>query len=238
MFVKYKYPDKVSLYERCGVKGKNGRQLTLGDLLESWMGPRYRRRVWQFNPIQNDPALLPPQFLLRDVYGHRIGCEEENALAKRYLEYSEFKRNIGRDTIYILPHPFNKGTFWYAQALEAIKNDAKETRGRALWHWNAWMSFWMSSETFGSMTYMEKLKVLQWFEHTEWVNDMRVPGGRLLDTPMMAEKMWWSMKRRIRWAAWWIGDLPDREPFPGPTLGQRRVAPLRPDSVYINLRYT
>jgi hypothetical protein len=140
--------------------------------------------------------------------------------------------------VYLLPHPHSKGKYWDIQARDAIKNDAKDFRNRRLWHWNKWMSHWMPLEVFGTMSYMDKLCVLQWFEFEEYVQTMDMDGtGRLLLTPDWTDKLWWTGKRYLRWISWWIGDLPERQPFPGPEPGQLRKGRSLRDSVLWNRRY-
>jgi hypothetical protein len=239
-FLKYKYSDRVFLSEPSPAEYRISNQgpLTLGDLLECWMGPRYRRVVWQLNSIQIDPEYLPPQFLLRDVYGPCPGGLEEIALAKRYLEYCSdpAARVIGNKYVYLLPHPHNKGKYWEVEARNAIKEDAKDFRGydRKLWHWEKWMRHWMSLEVFGSMSYMEKLRVLEWFEYDEYLLTMEIgASGRFLQIPGWTDKLWWTAKRYLRWFSWWFWDLPELTPFPAPAPGQlRRDCSLRESVLY------
>jgi hypothetical protein len=96
----------------------------------------------------------------------------------------------------------------------------------------------MPLEVFGTMSYMDKLRVLQWFEFEEYVQTMDMDGtGRLLLTPDWTDKLWWTGKRYLRWISWWIGDLPERQPFPGPEPGQLRKGRSLRDSVLWNRRY-
>jgi hypothetical protein len=223
---KFQYPEKISLYE-CSpliIDSYGSAELTLGDLMTVFIGPLYRRRVWGLNSVQSRDDQLPPQFLRRDVYGASPGSVEEVALAKRYTEYHSFHRYIGNRTLYILPHPFNlSDADWNARAKECILKDAKNFGGRGeVWTWNKWISYWVSLEVFANITYMEKLKVLQWFEEQDWRASMMVfPGPGLLHTPSTAERLWWFVKRNIRFLTWWVGSLPPREPFPAPAREQR-----------------
>lgn len=230
MFLKYQYPNKVSLYEPSPPEYRISNQgpLTLGDLVEVWIGPQYRRVVWQLNSVQFDHECLPPQFLLRDVYGPCRGSPEEAFLAKRYLEYcSDFACRVTNDIgkyVHILPHPHNMGKEWDIQAMKAIKEDAKDFRGRKLWHWTKWMTNWVPSEIFRNMSYMDKLRVLQWFEYEEYLQTMTIDGnGRLLHRPGLRHKLWWTGKRYLRWVVWWIGDRPELKPFPPLEPGQIRL---------------
>jgi hypothetical protein len=85
---------------------------------------------------------------------------------------------------------------------------------------------------------MDKLRVLQWFEYIEWAENMEIPGFGLLRTPSGAEKVWWKVKRHIRWVSWWVGGLPAREPFPGPEPGQRRQNRTRVERLHGSRSYT
>jgi hypothetical protein len=219
-FSKYKYPGKISLWE-CSPSNKQEARSTLGDLLEQWMGPRYRRRIWTLDSIAKAHSFRLPQYLIRDIYG-AAGGPAEIALAKRYLDYYSSRWVTEQGEVYILPYPFNKGEDWYSEAFKCIKNDAKYFHGRDLWHWNAWMSFWMPFDVFWRVSYMDKLRVLQWFEYKEWVESMEVAGYGLLRKPSGADKLCWRSKRYLRWVSWWVGGLSVREPFPGPEPGQRR----------------
>jgi hypothetical protein len=243
-FSKFKYPEHISLYELSPLAKCDGKEIrfNLGDLLEDWVGPLYRRRVWSLNSIQRKHYQLPPQFLIRSIYGSFPGDPEEVALAKRYLEYYSSQRQVGSKTWYILPNPYNKAAgYWWIQAKECIMNDAKDFRGRAIWDWNAWMGFWMPSEVFLNIGYMEKLKVLQWFEEMVWLHGMQIlPGGSPLQEPSVMDKLWWFGKRHMRWVTWWAGSLPLREPFPRPEREHfrfRRQFSLRSDSFALPVQY-
>lgn len=243
---KFEYPEKISLYERsASITDPYGvAELTLGDLMATWIGPFYRRRIWRTNSVQIQDDQLPPQFLRREIYGASPGNVEEVALAKRYIEYQSFHRLIGNRTLYLLPHPFDlSDSEWNAQAKECILKDAKDFRGRGgAWTWNKWMSFWVSSEVFANISYMDKLKVLQWFEEQSWRASMMVfPGPRLLRTPSTVERLWWFAKRNIRYLTWWVGSLPPREPYPSPAPDQRGSythTPSPANSVILARRYT
>jgi hypothetical protein len=236
-FSKFKYPESISLYEvspSVVCDGEEG-HLSLGDLLEGWIGPLYRRRVWSLNSVQCKHDQLPPQFLIRAIYGSCPGDPREVALAKRYLEYYSSRRQVGSKAFYVLPHPFNKGeAYWWLQAKECIVEDAKDLRGREPWDWDCWVSFWMPSEVFLNIGYMDKLRVLGWFEEMAWLDSMQILPGQLLQQPKLVDKLWWLGKRHLRWATWWIGSLPLREPFPRPAstrVTSRRGFSARSDSL-------
>jgi len=194
--------------------------------------------MWTSKSISKEHIFRLPQYLTRDVYGAASGAAEV-ALAKRYIDYYSSQRQTEEGPIYILPYPFNKGEDWYAEAIDCIKKDARDFHHRPLWHWNAWMSFWMPFDVFSRMSYMDKLRALQWFEYMEWAKGMEIPGiVRLLRTPLVAEKLWWLVKRYLRWISWWVGALPAREPFPGPGSGQRKQNPRPVNNLLISHSYT
>jgi len=214
----------MSLWESCHAEDNNDTS-TLADLLEQWVGPRYRRHVWGLDVIPKEHAYKVPQFLLRDVYGAVAGGKAEIALAKRYRDYYASELSVHQGKLFILPHPFNKGADWYEDARKVILGDGNGPYIRDSWDWNAWMSYWISFEVFSRISYMEKLRVLQRFEYQEWAESMQVSGVGLLTTPSGADKSWWALKRHLRWSSWWIGHLPAREPLPWPEPGQRRRSP-------------
>jgi hypothetical protein len=186
---------KISLLEPCYTPpGWRNRQLV--DLLETWIGPKYRRRKWSYSDMYHgSPSTKPPQYLLRAVYGDSPGSsyiprpppsegvKKEQVLVDRYSDYHHYFRTNPEtgEKERILPNPFNAGDAWHVAAKKAVIADA-QTRGS----WEEWMLAWRKSCLFhgGScmgLTYREKLEVLRdlerkgregWWE-TGWVGEVR-----------------------------------------------------------------
>ncbi|PMD29454.1 hypothetical protein L207DRAFT_520953 [Hyaloscypha variabilis F] len=217
---------KVSLFEKC--YAPDGRVCAyLGDMLESWMKPQYRRMDWSTSFNLLDPEHTPPQYLNRKVYGDRAGkCgdeiwEKENALFWRYMDYHDCevvtnlsrgfaaKLTLRRETI--LPHPFNKGEDWDAEAKRAVIEDA---HARRYPDWCQWVAFWQDAEIFRRISLPEKLTVLQEMEakyrtrsHLSGV----IPGNL---------RGWVKKQRRL--FLWRKLDLPGLTTFPKSTRRELR----------------
>ena len=149
------------------------------DVLERWMGPKYRKTHWGMDIRMPDPKLAPPGFLRKETYGDKApkyGDREwkmEWALFVRYFDYYKYRRtpvsssespnssstSCTKEPDHILPNPFNLGSSWYATAKNAVIADAANRK-----HWNIWMVFWSASHIFEFISYKEKLKVLQKLE--------------------------------------------------------------------------
>lgn len=173
---------KVSLSEHC-CKGPmvqmyrsywEASKISLGDLLENWIGPKYRRHDWShfyFGYFNYNPLMDPPQYLLRAAYGDYPSwdgeCkhymrEKEHALGMRYQDYHMAVRTnpLTGEHENILPQPFNAGKKWFKGAKRAIFADALTRTS-----WVEWMGFWWEhSDFFCGMAYREKLKALQMME--------------------------------------------------------------------------
>jgi len=158
-----------------------------------------------------------PQFLARNVYGDKE-AELDERLALRYLDHGLSRRECHKtgDISYILPSPFGKGGTWYFQAFEAIKMDVHPAG-----NWSLWMEFWMEFDVFSRLGYMEKLRMLQWFEisQTRRMIDKKWDGILWFLLPLVLLSGW--LTRLLRWSVMRTVGRPDRMPWPLPLVGQR-----------------
>ncbi len=217
---------KVSLLERC--YAPDGRvRAYLGDMLESWMEPQYRRMDWSTSFNLLDPEHTPPQYLNRKVYGDRAGqpgdelWEKENALFWRYMDYHDCevvtnasrgfaaKLTLRREAI--LPHPFNKCEDWDVEAKRAVIEDANLRRYP---DWCQWVAFWQDAEIFRRISLQEKLRVLQEME-AKYRTRSRLSGVIPVDV-----RGW--LKRQRRLFLWRKLDLPGLTTFPKSTRRELR----------------
>jgi len=173
--------------------------------------------------ILQEHAYTVPQFLLKETYGTKEGIKDD-ILAHRYLDHFLSRQDFHgtRDVIYILPSPYDMGDRWYHEAFEAIKRDALMINGREGWSWGSWMDFWDTFEVFGRLGYMEKLKVLQWFEEAEARRMLEMRWKKLLWLILSLALCLAWLRRIIRFIARGVGKVPERTPFPRPRAGQRQ----------------
>ncbi|KAE9368996.1 hypothetical protein N431DRAFT_486403 [Stipitochalara longipes BDJ] len=177
LYITYKsvYPyTKVSLLEPCS-KSARSREIRLADLLETWIGPRYRRHDWSYERRYYREKIAPPQYLLRKLYGDFPGysydtdpppsevTRKEHFLSERYCDYHHYFRTNSQtgERDHILPNPFNAGDEWFLDAKRAVIADAVMRRS-----WEEWMVAWSDRFVFRNrfykiITYGDKLKVLQ-----------------------------------------------------------------------------
>jgi hypothetical protein len=112
------------------------RALWLGELVENWMGPKYR-------PVERDyrsqsfSACHSAFFLRREVYGDgNISSPEESALHARYDDWQKMSVRTGGYLRHLLPSPHNKGKAWSHEARATILRDVETHED-----WTEWMNF-------------------------------------------------------------------------------------------------
>jgi hypothetical protein len=87
----------------------------LVQLLEGFMGPRYRQLG----------GIFPPIFVRSEIYGDKDNSEnaKERDLRRRIWDYKLMTYNNWEtgQTTHMLPNPFNKGDGWYDEVFERWK---------------------------------------------------------------------------------------------------------------------
>lgn len=221
-------PGKISLWEAC-YEPTYRTTSTLGDLLEPWFGARYRRRIWTlyslaapyntYHTMLREHAYPIPQFLLKEKYGDREG-ELDERLALRWVDHGLSQRVCHKtgDVTYTLPSPFGKGELWYFQAFEAIKLDAHPAG-----NWSSWMEFWTEFDVFSRLGYMEKLRILEWFEDTESRQGLEEKWCAMFWFVLKYVLLVGWLTRWLRWGVMRTFATDDRMPWPAPKVGQREV---------------
>jgi hypothetical protein len=160
-----------------------------------------------------------PQFLSKAVYGEK-GGELDERLALRWMDHGMSRRVCHKtgDVTFVLPSPFAKGEEWYFQAFEAIKLDAHPAN-----NWATWMEFWTEFDCFSRLGYMEKLKILEWFEDTERRNKLEETWLAIFLFVVGRMMMLGWITRILRWAVMRTVGREDDRPWPLPTMGQRLI---------------
>lgn len=133
----------------------------LGELIENWMGPKYRPVGKSFRS-KSFSACHSPFFLRRSVYGdatnEKVG-RAEWALHRRYNDWQTMAVRRHGYKQHLLPSPYNKGKAWYEEARITILQDLEKHR-----NWTEWMSFWNRSNVFDTISYLDKLKAEEYLE--------------------------------------------------------------------------